>query len=570
MSSLEKEKDEEDFFHETEDDKAEALKLLSAWQSAMGSLSTRTSNNNNNSSSRKEQNEQEEIEYDLPLLAIDLDHFEIENNVHLIRMLWSMLHGKQQSLEDMTLSLEEEQRRSRMKGRSLLSPSSASSTPMAVLITRSSSSDSSFSRSVVELVSQSSPGHRNKNKDGNYVDDDAEATLLNHFCEVSEGFFGDQIAFHTSTHSLTVDSQAWARVKAKKLEKDHHHHHRPLRLAVFPYPSIKSVTSMWTTLTQSYEVEEDSDLSQKRAVAIDVLRGLIESSHRNISMKMLIWKEVQRIAQSAASTADAAAASSSSNLVVKDSDVSRSWQLRPTEEVASHPIVNLLVLLLDRTPFDLDENDDDNQESQQPREVSAAKVLHASAVMIASRRGVSVSSDIARWCWIAAPIAADCLDLFCSAFNGLTNIDSDSSTPNTDTYNTSNDEEYTSLSLKNTSRKKNDVEVPPPPLPRWDEHEAATAEAEEDEEVITAMKNGNFAVSFPKFKADNRLNHDALSDALLDKALGISVEEQNPVSPPPPPYSSSHLSAPEKMSFVRGSKGSSSRGMPQSTLRATR
>jgi len=379
-----------------------------------------------------------------------------------------------------------------------------------------------------------------------------------------------------------VDSQAWARVKGERGPST-------LRLVVFPYPAISTVSSIWTTLTQPYEVDDKDVHShhdrhhQKRAVALDVLRGLIESSHRSIAMKILIWKEVQRIAQSAALASDASSSSSAS--IVNDSDVTREWQMISTEVVATHPLVKLLVILLDRTPFDSINGDGDDDikddEYQQPREIAAAKILHASALSIASRRGVVVSdiSLIAKWCYIAAPVAADCLDLFCSAFNGLS-IDNDTS-HDTSLSAPHREDEYTTLKIKHTSSSSllssssslsGTVEVsPPPPLPRWDEQEEE--EEDEEEKVITAMMNGNFAVSFPKFKTDTDLllsrGLNGVSDELLDKALGITVNDQQAADPPLPPTSSlfSNAHMPEKMSFNRGT--SSGRGKPQSTLRGT-
>ena len=99
--------------------------------------------------------------------------------------------------------------------------------------------------------------------------------------------------------------------------------------------------------------------------------------------------------------------------------------------------------------------------------------------------------------------------------------------------------------------------------------------------MITAMMNGNFAVSFPKFKTDTKPLNDGtdlllsrglngVSDELLDRALGITVNDQLAADPPLPPsssllYSNAHM--PERMSFNRGT--SSGRGKPQSTLRGT-
>ena len=98
--------------------------------------------------------------------------------------------------------------------------------------------------------------------------------------------------------------------------------------------------------------------------------------------------------------------------------------------------------------------------------------------------------------------------------------------------------------------------------------------------MISAMMNGNFAVSFPKFKTDTKpfsegtdlllsRGLNGVSDELLDKALGITVNDQQAADPPLPPTSSlfSNAHRPEKMSFNRGT--SSGRGKPQSTLRGT-
>lgn len=575
--------DEAFFFQETQDEKAEALKLLSVWQSAMGSLSTKQAASDSSSSLR------DVIETDFhtdnqPLLAIDLDNFGIDDNdIQLIQFLWTLLHHgqqHQQQQQDITLIKEEEhQRRSRLPGRNvpqnLLSPSSSSSTPMAVLITGDSSSSSSkLTRNAVEL---------------SVIGEEEEEDILKNWSEVSEGFFGDQVAFHTSTHSLTVDTQAWARVKGEGGSST-------IRLVIFPYPAISTVSSIWTTLTQPYEVDDKDVHShhQKRAVALDVLRGLIESSHRSIAMKILIWNEVQRIAQSAALASDASTSSSASLAsIVNDSDVTREWQMMSTEVVATHPLVKLLVILLDRTPFDSVNGDDGgdikDEEYQQPREIAAAKILHASALSIASRRGVVVSdkSLIAKWCYIAAPVAADCLDLFCSAFNGLS-IDNDTVSHDTSSSAPHREDEYTTLKIKHTSSSSlsplssslsRTVEVSPPPLPRWDEQEE---EEEEEEKVITAMMNGNFAVSFPKFKTDTKplsegtdlllsRGLNGVSDELLDRALGITVNDQQAADPPLPPsvsllFSNAYL--PERMSFHRGTS-SSGRGKPQSTLRGS-
>jgi hypothetical protein len=606
---MEKTTNDESFLEPDEEDKVEAIKLLSAWQSAIGSLSTTRVN----SSSEISLSLSQSIEEDLPLLAIDLDQFQFQfqstsSDINTIRMLWSILRHGEEELDtyELTLSHEEEQKRAQIpertikKGSSnLLTPSSSSSSPMAVLFTTTSTSD--FVRTPVELISTLFSS----------IDEEEDCfTLWN---EITEQFFGNHAAFHTTTLTLSVDVQAWARVKQSSSSSSSS---SSLRLAVFPYPSIPLIKSMWSTLTHSLEhspseiYKETNEFVQKRIVVLDVLRGLIESSHRCINMKAVLWKEVQRLAQIAGETSDRREEE-------KEEDISRSWQLLPLTSITSHPLIKILVLVLDRTPFENIEDDGDRDDEvfsqQQPREIAAANILHAAAIAIASKnKSITIKEEeeipIASWCKISAHIAADCLDMFCSAYNGLFTSPITTTTSSTYAYQDEEEEEEEE-EVKNTTVKaksSNSNSIPPPPLPMFNHDE----EEDEEDEVISAMKKGIFAVRFPRFSdhtvsdtaSDNKrlgqegLEHDTtvsstpsrvvfsnadVSDALLDKALGIKANETQTYSrsPPIPPSTQE-----ERISYVRGSvttttsvgvsstsgtsgtKGSVSRGMPQSTL----
>jgi len=599
----------ESFLEPDEEDKVEAIKLLSAWQSAIGSLS----NTRVNSTSENSLSLSQSIEEDLPLLAIDLDQFQFQStsssDIYTIRMLWSILcHGEEElNTSELTLSQEEEFKRAHLpertikKGSStLLTPSSSSSSPMAVLFTTSTGD---FVRSPVELISTL------------FSSIEEEEECASSWNDFSEQFFGSQAAFHTTTLTLSVDVQAWARVKQSSSSSS------SLRLAVFPYPSIPLIQSMWSTLTHSLEqspsetCKETNEFVQKRIVVLDVLRGLIESSHRCINMKAVLWKEVQRIAKMASETADIK--------IEEKEDISRSWQLLPLTSITSHPLIKILVLVLDRTPFenienvDVDDDDDDDEFSQQqPREIAAANILHAAAIAIASKnKSITIKEEeipIASWCTISAHIAADCLDMLCGAYHGFftssittttTNTSSSTSTYAYQVEEEEEEEEMTYMTVKAITKNSYSASnsIPPPPLPMFNQDE------DEEDEVISAMKKGIFAVRFPRFSqntvsvSDTRLGQEGLendttvssstsrvvfsnkdvSDALLDKALGIKAyeNETNSRSPPIPPSTQE-----ERISYVRGSvststsvgvsptssnsgtKGSVSRGMPQSTL----
>jgi hypothetical protein len=374
---------------------------------------------------------------------------------------------------------------------------------------------------------------------------------------------------------------------------------------------------MWSTLTHSLEqspsetCKETNEFVQKRIVVLDVLRGLIESSHRCINMKAVLWKEVQRIAKMASETADIK--------IEEKEDISRSWQLLPLTSITSHPLIKILVLVLDRTPFEnieIDDDDDDEFSQQQPREIAAANILHAAAIAIASKnKSITLKEEeipIASWCTISAHVAADCLDMLCGAYHGFFTSSITTTTTTTNTSSSTStyayqveeeEEEMTYMTVKAITSSSNSASnsIPPPPLPMFNQDE------DEEDEVISAMKKGIFAVRFPRFSentvsvSDTRLGQEGLendttvsssisrvvfsnadvSDALLDKALGIKAyeNETNFRSPPIPPSTQE-----ERISYVRGSvststsvgvsptssnsgaKGSVSRGMPQSTL----
>ena len=275
------------------------------------------------------------------------------------------------------------------------------------------------------------------------------------WCGGSEALLGVGMAFHTTGETAEVDVRAWARAAASRraarsaaepaarLSPQPH----GLLLALLPYPTAfsgRSVAATWALLGSSdsgmvcgRRAAEGDPAALRRAAAVDVVRGLIEGAHRDIGFKAALWDAARTVARSAAAAADSAAEAAVGSFarVWEDSDADaeaaarRQWQERPAEAVAAHPLVRILVPLLDRAPLDEEadlaaDGEADADGGDSPREAAAARVLHAAALLIAGGGaplgpGELAATPVARWCRDAAPVAADVLDLWCGAFDGL-------------------------------------------------------------------------------------------------------------------------------------------------------
>lgn len=447
------------------------------------------------------------------------------------------------------------------------------------------------------------------------------------WCANCEALLGSGMAFHTSSDTIEGDVRSWVRGKrraavaaAAAAVLPSSSPLPPLSLAILPYPSTmggQATSRVWegiaTPWTQRFGAHASSSTGiadqddggsgdDAGAAVVDVVRSLIECCHRDIGFKQAAWRRVVGIArlaaaaqqqqQRAAGTSFYSSQDDSSNAADSagsDTDTGhRGWQDQGHLTIASHPLLRLLVPMLDRsigtsttTSASAAPSDDDGTSEEQlpgPREAAAAAILHAAAIgmMVAAAAAVEASGEmgvhpdlhqvaalvaatpIAQWCVDAAPVAADVLDMWCGAFGGRSLASSPSFDVVHDTVEQESSRHHWSSSnasalpaaaaAATSSVRLHGVRPPPIPAPTGQHRRvdgsaaAASASSQQQHRHTTRVDAGGWPSAWEGGRDRDPFLASSVSG--LDEAAPAEQQRQQQETPPAPGSSSSSSSNP--------------------------